>query len=46
MRDDSLLEPDEPQEGRVEEIEELEPDPEDDAPGIEGPEHFGLTSPN
>jgi hypothetical protein len=46
MNDDSLLEPDAPQEGQVEEIEELEPDPEDDTPSIEGQEHFGLTPPD
>jgi hypothetical protein len=46
MTDDSLLEPDEPQRRKVEEIDELERDPEDDAPGVEGLEHFGLTAPD
>jgi hypothetical protein len=46
MTDDSLLDPEGPEEPRIEEIEELEPGAEDDAPGIEGPEHFGLTPPD
>ena len=44
MSDDSLLEPDDPQPGKVEEIEELEPD--EDDPGRKGDESFGLTPPD